>query len=77
MEFRETTDRLIAGKITLAKVAEACGVSVNTVTRARLSGPESRPAPPGWREALLRLVREHREELKELADELRSDVGEE
>lgn len=68
MDFKTATDR-VAGCISHAEIAEAAGVSVQTIRQARLdpSAPGHRPPPAGWREVLARLAREKAEELRRFA----------
>lgn len=74
MTFKEATDRLI-GRVTLGEIAEACGVSENTIQRARMEGVQSRPEPSGWREGVAMLARRRGGELYRLADELEKAPG--
>lgn len=64
MDFKTATDR-VAGCISHAEIAEAAGVSVQTIRQARLdpSAPGHRPPPVGWRHTLTTLARERIEEL--------------
>ena len=49
MDFKTATDR-VTGCISHAEIAEAAGVSVQTIRQARLdpSAPGHRPPPTGW-----------------------------
>lgn len=72
MDFTKATDKACEA-ITHVDIAEAAGVSVQTVRQARLS-PESanhRPPPPGWQRVVARLAEERAGRLLELAKELR------
>lgn len=71
MDFKTATDR-VAGCISHAEIAEAAGVSVQTIRQARLdpSAPGHRPPPAGWREVLARLARMRSEELGRFAKQL-------
>jgi hypothetical protein len=71
MDFKTATDR-VAGCISHAEIAEAAGVSVQTIRQARLdpSAPGHRPPPAGWREVLARLARERAEELRRFAGQV-------
>lgn len=71
MEFKTATDR-VAGCISHTEIAEAAGVSVQTIRQARLdpSAPGHRPPPRGWQELLARLARERSADLTRFADEL-------
>ena len=64
MDFKTATDR-VAGCISHAEIAEAAGVSVQTIRQARLhpSAPGHRPPPAGWQELLARLARKRAAEL--------------
>lgn len=75
MTFKEATDQLMAGRVTLREIAAACGVSENLAARARMDGEGSRTAPKGWRAALAQLARERSGELAGLADELGGTPG--
>ena len=72
MEFKEATDRATATCITLADVAEACGVTHHAIRRARLDAGASsfRSPPEGWEKALAKLARERAQQLVGLAEEL-------
>lgn len=71
MDFKTATDR-VAGCISHAEIAEAAGVSVQTIRQARLdpSAPGHRPPPAGWREVLARLARGKAEELRRFAGQV-------
>jgi hypothetical protein len=71
MDFKTATDR-VAGCISHAEIAEAAGVSVQTIRQARLdpSAPGHRPPPAKWREMLARLTRERSNALAAFATEL-------
>ena len=71
MDFKTATDR-VAGCISHAEIAEAAGVSVQTIRQARLdpSAPGHRPPPPNWEAALARLARERSKALAAFADEV-------
>lgn len=68
MEFKEATDRLLAERVTLDEIADACGVSKNLISRARMEGEGSRSAPPKWRGALSGLARQRSSALWDLAE---------
>jgi transcriptional regulator with XRE-family HTH domain len=68
MEFKEATDQLSG--ISLADLAGRMGVSLNSVLRARMTGPNSRKPPEGWEEAVAKLARERARQLLDLANEL-------
>jgi hypothetical protein len=71
MDFKTATDR-VAGCISHAEIAEAAGVSVQTIRQARLdpSAPGHRPPPANWQTALARLARERSRQLAEFAEEI-------
>jgi hypothetical protein len=76
MDYKTATDRL-AESVPLRDLAGALGVSHNTVVRARMDGPNARPAPAGWQAAVVALARKWANDLRaraarldELADEL-------
>jgi hypothetical protein len=76
MDFKTATDR-VGGCITHGEIAEAAGVSIQTIRQARMD-PEStsyRKPPPGWQGSLARLARQRSEELAALADELETNEG--
>ena len=58
--FKDAADRLLRC-ITQQQLAEELGVTRNTVARALMppENPNSRPAPPGWEDAMRRLARRH------------------
>lgn len=57
MDFKTATDR-VAGCITHAEIAEACGVSLQSIRQARMdpSSPSYRNPPAGWEAVLARLA---------------------
>lgn len=76
MDFKTATDR-VAGCISHAEIAEAAGVSVQTIRQARLdpSAPGHRPPPVGWQDTLGRLARQRAQDLNLLADRLSGQVA--
>jgi len=68
MNFKTATDR-VAGCISHAEIAEAAGVSVQTIRQARLAptAPGHRPPPVGWQAVLATLARQRSQELAEFA----------
>ena len=72
VDFKTATD-ILTGRITAEEIAEAAGVSISSIARARLDPASSayRSPPEGWQEVLARLADERGGELKELADMLR------
>ena len=71
MDFKTATDR-VAGCISHAEIAEAAGVSVQTIRQARLdpSAPGHRPPPQGWTLVLRKLINRRITELAHVAQEL-------
>jgi hypothetical protein len=74
MDFKTATDRLTTC-VGHAEIADAAGVSVQSVRQARLdpNNPNYRPAPSGWQRALARIAKQRSKELKALAEELERD----
>jgi hypothetical protein len=71
MDFKDATDRLIAGRpLTVAGIAEAFGVEPNTIHRARMSGENARNPPRDWEPVLARLAREQAQALAEQSRDL-------
>lgn len=73
MDFKEATD-ILTRRITADEIAEAAGVSISSIARARLDPASSayRTPPENWRPALARLARERISTLSTLADHLES-----
>jgi hypothetical protein len=71
MDFKTATDR-VAGCISHAEIAEATGVSVQTIRQARLnsSAPGHRPPPANWQEVLISLLNRRADELQTFARQL-------
>ncbi len=71
MDFKEACDRLTDCP-THGTIAEAAGVSVQSVRQPRLStdNPSYRSPPPNWEAAIARLARRRAKELERLADKL-------
>jgi hypothetical protein len=71
MDFKTATDR-VAGCITHVEIAEAAGVSIQTIRQARMDPSSSsyRNPPAGWQEVLARLARERSRELAAFADQV-------
>lgn len=65
------TDR-VGGCITHAEIAQAAGVSIQTIRQARMdpSSPSYRNPPPGWQAVLARLARERSRDLAAFAEEV-------
>ncbi len=77
MDFCEATDDL-CGKVDHRDVAQALGVSLQTIRQARLN-PETRshrPPPDGWREAVMRLAEERVSHYRRLIQELQATADE-
>ena len=72
MDFKTATDRLTAC-ISHVEIADAAGVSVQSIRQARLdqNNPNHRPPPDAWEKAVVQLAKEKRRELKELIEQLR------
>jgi hypothetical protein len=71
MDFKTATD-LVAGCITHLEIAEAAGVSIQTIRQARMDPDSSsyRNPPAGWQGVLARLARERSRELTAFADQV-------
>ena len=70
MGFTEATDILV-GNVNHQRIADAAGVSVQSVRQARLDSrnPNHRSPPNGWEAVLARLALTRCKELKALANE--------
>lgn len=76
MDFKTATDRLTAC-LGHSDIADAAGVSVQSIRQARLD-PNSlsyRSPPVGWQKMVARLAREQSRVLKALAEELERRPG--
>lgn len=64
MNFKEATD-ILTRRITADEIAEAAGVSISSIARARLDPTSSayRTPPDNWQPVLAQLARERIEEL--------------
>jgi len=73
MDFKTATDR-VGGCITHAEIADAAGVSIQTVRQARMDPNSSsyRNPPAGWQTILARLARRRARELQSFAHSLES-----
>jgi len=71
MDFKEATD-VLTRRITADEIAEAAGVSISSIARARLDPSSSayRSPPDNWEAVLARLARTRMEELGTLAGRL-------
>ncbi len=76
MNFREATDSL-CDKIDHDDVAQALGVSVQTVRQARLSEESSarRAAPEQWEHAVIRLAEKRVWHYRKLIERLREEAA--
>ena len=74
MDFKTATDR-VAGCISHAEIAEAAGVSIQTIRQARMDPSSSsyRKPPAGWQAVLARLALHRSRELVEFAKEISSE----
>jgi inosine/xanthosine triphosphate pyrophosphatase family protein len=72
MDFKEATDRLTMGTtVTLSQVAEAFGVTLNTVSRMRSgSGRNNLRPPANWQRTVAQLARSHAKEIQHRSREL-------
>lgn len=75
MDFVEAMGRLKRA-VTDEEIAEATGVSTNTIrrTRADPSTRNYRPPPGGWKSQLARLAAERAADLMALSEELNRDT---
>lgn len=71
MDFKEATD-ILTRRITADEIAEAAGVSISSIARARLDSSSSayRSPPENWRPVLARLARERMQQLAAFAEEM-------
>lgn len=71
MNFKEATN-ILTRRITADEIAEAAGVSISSIARARLDPTSSayRTPPENWQPVLAQLARERIEELNSLLTEL-------
>lgn len=65
MDFKEATN-ILTRRITADEIAEAAGVSISSIARARLDPSSSayRSPPENWRPVLAELASERIEELR-------------
>lgn len=73
MDFKEATD-ILTRRITADEIADAAGVSISSIARARLDPSSSayRSPPENWRPVLAQLARERMRELGKFAEEIES-----
>ena len=78
MDFKEATDRLLEGGVTLRDLADEAGVDHDTLRRSRLDPTTRsyRPPPSNWREALAALAKRKGRGLQQLAKQLRAVTDE-
>lgn len=71
MDFKTATDRLTEC-LSHADLAEAAGVSVQSIRQARMDGTTQgyRQPPERWKDIVARLARQRAKELKKLADDV-------
>lgn len=74
MDFKEATDRL-ADCVTHQEVADAAGVTLQTIRQARLdpSNANYRSPPQDWQRILAKLARQQGRAMDKLADQLERD----
>jgi alkylation response protein AidB-like acyl-CoA dehydrogenase len=56
MDFRDVTDRLMECGVTLPMIAQAAGVSENSISRARFNTGQRRSPPKEWQQIARRLA---------------------
>jgi hypothetical protein len=71
MNFRKATDELLVG-VTLENLADAMGVSVQSIRQARATEGTSahRTPPAGWERGIRRLAERRAAELRRLAAQM-------
>ena len=76
MNFKEATD-VLTRRITADEIAEAAGVSISSIARARLDPSSSayRSPPDGWAPVLARLALERIHELTIFVEQLGEAPG--
>lgn len=76
MDFKEATD-ILTRRITADEIADAAGVSISSIARARLDPSSSahRSPPENWQPVLARLARERIRELNEFVDMMKTDMS--
>lgn len=74
MDIKALTDELLAANITVQDMADACGVSRNTILRARMdpSNPNARTPQPEWEPKLRALAKQRGTKLVQIARASRS-----
>jgi pyrroloquinoline quinone (PQQ) biosynthesis protein C len=69
MDYNKAVD-VLAGPPIIKTMAEALGVSENTVSQTRLASDARRPPPKGWKAVVRDLALERAAALSSLASEL-------
>lgn len=71
MDFKKATD-ILTRRITADEIAEAAGVSISSIARARLDPSSSayRSPPENWKPVLARLARQRIAELSRFVQDL-------
>jgi hypothetical protein len=71
MDFKEATD-ILTRRITADEIAEAAGVSISSIARARLDPSSSayRSPPERWQRALTNLAEQRIDELARFVQEM-------
>jgi hypothetical protein len=74
MDFKEATD-ILTRRITADEIAEAAGVSISSIARARLDPSSSayRSPPENWPPVLAQLARERINELNAFLSHVQDD----
>lgn len=75
MNFKEATD-VLTRRITAYEIAEAAGVSISSIARARLdpTSPAYRSPPENWGTVLAQLARQRMRELAGFAEEMERPI---
>jgi hypothetical protein len=73
MDFKEATD-ILTRRITADEIAEAAGVSISSIARARLDPSSSayRTPPENWQPVLAALARERIKELNAFVEMMKT-----
>jgi hypothetical protein len=69
-EYRKAMDALAALGVSATEVARAVGVSLNSVSRARMETGNRRSPPPGWKPAVRGIISKRIAGLAHLLDSL-------
>lgn len=70
MNFKEAADKMSRLGISATEIASAAGVSLNSISRARIGTANSRPPPKKWKYVCHALILERASALSALAAEL-------